>query len=75
MHQSFSFLSKILFIFRERGREGEGERERHQCVVAFRAPPTGDLPATQACVLTGNQTGNPLVHRLALSPLSHNSQG
>ena len=32
-------------------------------------------PATQACALTGNQTGNPLVHRPALSPLSHTSQG
>ena len=31
--------------------------------------------ATQACALTGNQTGDPLVHRLALNPLSHTSQG
>ena len=30
---------KILFIFRERGREGE----KHQCVVASHVPPTGDL--------------------------------
>ena len=41
------------------------------------APHTGDLtwPATQACALTVNQTSDPLVHRLALSPLSHSSQG
>ena len=32
------FFKKI-FIFRERGREGE----RYQCVVASHAPPTGDL--------------------------------
>ena len=32
-------------------------------------------PATQACALTGNQTGDPLVRRPALSPLSHTSQG
>ena len=32
-------------------------------------------PATQACVLTGNWTSDPLVHRLALSPLIHTSQG
>ena len=32
-----------LFIFRERGREGEREGEKHQCVVASCAPPTGDL--------------------------------
>ena len=31
--------------------------------------------ATQACVLTGNRTSNPLVRRLALSSLSHTSQG
>ena len=36
-------FKKILFIFRERGREGEREGERHQCVVASRAPPTGGL--------------------------------
>ena len=34
---------KILFIFRERGREGEREGEKHQCVVAFHVPPIGDL--------------------------------
>ena len=38
-------------------------------------PPGGDLALTQACTLTGNRTGDPLVHRLALSPLSHTSQG
>ena len=32
-------------------------------------------PATQACALTGNRTGNPLVHRLTLNPLSQTSQG
>ena len=31
-----------LFIFRERGREGE----KHQCVVASHAPPTADLACT-----------------------------
>ena len=38
-------------------------------------PLLGTWPATQACVLTGNQTSNPLVWRLALNPLSHTSQG
>ena len=37
------FLRFYLFIFRERGREGEREGEKHQCVVASQAPPTGDL--------------------------------
>ena len=64
-----------LFIFRERGREGEREGEKHQCVVASHAPLLGTCPATQACALTGNQTGNPLVLRPALNPLSHTIQG
>ena len=34
---------KILFIFRERGREREREGEEHQCVVASCMPPTGAL--------------------------------
>ena len=38
------FFFKILFIyFRERGREGEREGEKHQCVVASCVPPTRDL--------------------------------
>ena len=34
----------------------------------------GTWSATQACALTGNPTGDPLVHRLALNLLSHTSQ-
>ena len=37
------FVLKILFIFRENGKEGEKEGEKHQCVVASHMPPTGDL--------------------------------
>ena len=43
---SFSFLifkNILLTIFRERGREGERERGKHQCKVASCMPPTGDL--------------------------------
>ena len=43
-HKSIHFLFKkifYLFIFRERGREGEREGEKHQCVVASRTTPTG----------------------------------
>ena len=63
----------ILFLDRGEGREKQGEK--HQCVTASCTPPTGDLPTTQACALTGNGTGNPLVHRPALNPLGHTSQG
>ena len=37
-------------------------------------PPPWTWPATQACALTGNRTGNTLVHRPALNPLNHTSQ-
>ena len=40
----FSFFFKILkFIFRERGKEGEREGEKHQFVVASHMTPAGDL--------------------------------
>ena len=37
------FLDFIYLFFRQRGREREREGEKHQCVVASGAPPTGDL--------------------------------
>ena len=72
----FIFISLFLkvYLFLQRGREGEGEGEKQQCVVASYVPPLGTWPTTQACALTGNKTGNPLVCRPALSPLSHISQ-
>ena len=59
----------LIFTYLFLGREGE----KHQCVVLSRTPPTGDLD--QACALAGNQTNDCLVHRPALYPLSHTSQG
>ena len=38
-------------------------------------PLLGTWPTTQVCALTGNRTGDPLVHRPALNPLCHTSQG
>ena len=40
-----TFLKKdfIYLFFRQRGREGEREGEKHQCVVVSHMPPTGDL--------------------------------
>ena len=37
------FLKRFYLLFLERGREGEREGEKHQCVVASSVPPTGDL--------------------------------
>ena len=44
-------------------------------MVASYVTHMGTRPATQACALTRNQTGDPLVQRPALNPLSHSSQG
>ena len=43
--------------------------------VPLKCPLLGTWPATQACALTGNQSGDPLVYRLVLNPLGHSSQG
>ena len=38
------YIFKDLFIlFLERGRDGEREGEKHQCVLASHGSPTGDL--------------------------------
>ena len=49
--------------------------ERYIYRLSLMRPQMGTWPETQACALTGNQTGDLLVHRLALNPLSHTSQG
>ena len=54
----------------------KGERERNINVwLPLMHPHLGTWPTTQACALTGNQTGDPLVRRPELNPLSHTSQG
>ena len=54
----------FLFIFRQRGREEEKEGEKHLCgcflCVTYWGPA---WQPRQACVLTGNGTGNALVYR------------
>ena len=46
-------------------------------MAASHKPSTGDLTwsTIQLCALTRNWTGNPLVCKLTLNPLSHTSQG
>ena len=69
----FFFLRFYPLIFLERGQGREKERERNINVSLH--PLLGTWPATQACVLTSNGTGDPSFHRQALNPLSHTSQG
>ena len=76
-HLSCSFFKKrfYLFIFREGKGERKRGRETSMCGCFSRTPPLGTWPAIQACALTGNRTGDPLVCRPVLNPLSHTSQG
>ena len=65
-------LRFYLFIFRERGR---GKGEKHQCVVASPAPPTGDLAHNPGMCPDWESTRHLLVFRPALKPLSYTSRG
>ena len=70
------FFKKDFILFLDRGEGREEERERNIDVWLLLVHPIpGTWPTTQACALTGYPTGNLLIHRLALSPLSHTSQG
>ena len=75
MHEKGVFEKILLFIFRERGREGEREGEKHDCVVASPAPPTGDQDGNPGLCPDLNRNRDSLVPRPALHPLSHTSQG
>ena len=74
---STSVFLKVLFIyFLDRGEGRAKEVERNINVWLLLAHPLlGTWPKTPVCALTGNRTSDLLVHRLALSPLSHTSQG
>ena len=70
------FLKDVIYLFLEREEREEKESETNVNVwLPLAHLLLGTWPTTQACALTGSRTGNPLVHRLALSPLSHTSQG
>ena len=60
----------IIKLFLERGdwREKEREGEKHRLVACCRPPNWG---LSQACALTGNQTGDPSLSGTTPNPLSH----
>ena len=71
----FFFFKDFIYLFVERGEGRKKERERNINVwLPLTHHLLGTWPATQACAVTGYWTSNPLVHRLALNPLSHISQ-
>ena len=70
------FFKDFIYLFLERVDGREKERKRNINVwLTFSRPQLETWPAIQACAMIGNQTGNPLVRRLALNPLNHTSQG
>ena len=69
------FLDFVYLFYRERGREGEREEEKHQCVVASCTPPTGDPAHNLGMCPDWESTGNFLFRRPVLNSLSHTSQG
>ena len=66
------FLKIYLFTyFLEREKRKEKERERNISVwLPLICPLLGTWPASQACVLSRNGTGGPLLHSPVVSPLS-----
>ena len=72
----FLFKKDFIYLFLERGEGREKKREKNINVwLPLMCPLPGTWPAAQACARTGNQTGDLLVSRAALNPLSHTSQG
>ena len=74
----FLFLFfKDLFTIRERGKRGRETSvcERYIDWLPLACPQLGTWPATQACALTGDWTSDLAIHRPALNPLNHTSQG
>ena len=71
----------FIYLLLERGEGREKEGKKHQCVretpigCLLHTPQLGIWPTTQACTLIGNQTSDLSVHRPALNPLTHTSQG
>ena len=70
--QAFPDLKKYLFL--ERQEEGESEREREKDTAMVTSQP-GTKPATQACALTGNRTGDLLMNGMMAQPTVPCGQG
>ena len=76
-HCIFLYLFfKRFYVFLERGRETSmSGRNRNTYWLPLIQPHLRTWPATQTCVLTGNQTSDPAACRTTPSSLSHTSQG
>ena len=71
---SYTFFKRFyLFIFRQG--KGKREGEKHPCVVASHAPPTGDLDYNPGMCPDWEWNRRPFGLQLMLNPLSYTSQG
>ena len=76
LYISSQILLDFIYLFSEKGTGREKERERNINVwLPLVHLQLRTCPAAQACALTGNRTGDPLVLRLVLNPLSYTSWG
>ena len=64
---TFFFKKIVCILFLERGKEGERKGEKHQCMDASHAPPTGGL-ATQTCAWLGIELAGK--NRLEIEPVT-----
>ena len=77
----FIFLKEFVYLFlRDGGREGEREGRsinvrKSSIGCLLYAPHPGTKPATQACALTGNRTGNLLLCGVTSNQVSHTGPG
>ena len=69
------FKKNYLFIFRERGTDGEREGKKHQCVVASHVAPTGDLGYNPGMCPDWELNQQPFDSQPMLNPLNYTSQG
>ena len=81
-HLDFAVLESMRLLFqrfylfiKKRGREGEREGEKHQCVVASRAPTTGSLARNPGMCPDWESNWRPFGSQPMLNPQSHPSQG
>ena len=67
-YMNFLFFKDFIYLFLDRGEGREKERERNINVwLPLTRPVLGTRPATQACALTANWAGDPLILRRALN--------
>ena len=76
-----SHTGHAYLFLRERWREGEIEKEKHQCVretkynqLPLACAPTREQPTIQACALTRNWTSNLSLYETTPNQLSHTGQ-